>query len=343
MSRPDLAIVVLNWNGEKLLQHYLPPLVDYTPRDVADLVVIDNGSTDGSIAYLQMHYPQIQIVRLDQNYGFAGGYNQGLRQLDYPYYCLLNSDIRVTPHWCDRPLALLRQGYAAVQPKLRSDRKPEELEYAGAAGGYLDRWGYPYCRGRIFDTVETDHGQYDEECEILWVTGACYFVRSVAFWRVGGFDESFFAHMEEIDLSWRLWLSGEQLIYTPDSIVYHLGGATLEMGSPRKSYLNFRNSLRMLYKNLPTRSRRWSILLWRLPLDLLAAFAFLLKGEPSHASAVLRAVRDFYRTRNQLAISSQQSWYDSTTSAPIAPYSILWQYHIRHRRRYTQLPSIEKR
>lgn len=252
MNRPDLAIVVLNWNGRKLLEEYIPPLVAHTPPEVADLVVIDNGSTDDSLAYLQEAFPQVKLVRLSENYGFAGGYNQGLRQLDYPYYCLLNSDVRVSPHWCGRPLALLREGCVAVQPKLRSDRQTEAFEYAGAAGGELDRWGYPFCRGRLFDTVELDHGQYDDECEILWATGACYFVSAEAFWRVEGFDESFFAHMEEIDLSWRLWLSGGRILYTPDSVVYHLGGATLEMGSPRKSYLNFRNNLRMLYKNLPT-------------------------------------------------------------------------------------------
>ena len=196
-----------------------------------------------------------------------------------------------------------------MQPKLRSDRQTEAFEYAGAAGGELDRWGYPFCRGRLFDTVELDHGQYDDECEILWATGACYFVSAEAFWRVGGFDESFFAHMEEIDLSWRLWLAGGRILYTP---VYHLGGATLEMGSPRKSYLNFRNNLRMLYKNLPTRHARRRILLCRLPLDLLAALTYLVKKQPRHATAVLRAVRDFY--------------------------SLLWQYHLRRRRTYDQLP-----
>ena len=339
MNRPDLAIVVLNWNGRKLLEEYIPPLVAHTPPDVADLVVIDNGSTDDSLAYLQEAFPQVKLVRLSENYGFAGGYNRGLRQLDYPYYCLLNSDVRVSPHWCDRPLALLREGLAAVQPKLHSDRQPEAFEYAGAAGGELDRWGYPFCRGRLFDTVELDHGQYDEECEILWATGACYFVSSEAFWQVGGFDESFFAHMEEIDLSWRLWLAGGRLRYTPDSVVYHLGGATLEMGSPRKSYLNFRNNLRMLYKNLPTRHARRRILICRLPLDLLAALTFLVKGQPRHATAVLRAVRDFYRTRRQLARSADQPWYQPTAIPPIARYSLLWQYHLRRRRTYDQLPS----
>ena len=339
MSHPSLAIVVLNWNGRKLLEQYLPALVAHTPPEIADLLIIDNGSTDDSLIYLQKSYPQIQLVKLKANYGFSGGYNRGLRQLNYPYYCLLNSDIRVSPHWCDRPLALLQEGYAAVQPKLRSDRKPEEFEYAGAAGGYIDRWGYPYCRGRIFNTVEQDCEQYDQECEILWASGACYFVSSDAFWRVGGFDESFFAHMEEIDLSWRLWLSGSRILYTPGSIVYHLGGATLEMGHPRKSYLNFRNNLRMLYKNIPMRRNRWSILLCRLPLDLLAALSFLLKGQREHASAVLRAIRDFYRTRHQLVLSSDQPWYHPMAMPPIARYSILWQYHVRHRRTYMQLPS----
>lgn len=335
--KPDLAIVLLNWNGRSLLEEFVPRLIEHTPSEDADLIVIDNGSTDDSLQWLASHAPSVRVVSLDRNLGFAGGYNVGLRQIDYRYYCLLNTDIEVSAHWIDRPLALLREGISAVQPKLLSYRNRTQFEYAGGAGGALDSLGYPFCRGRVFDTIESDTGQYDDESEIFWASGACFFVDREMFDRVGGFDESFFAHMEEIDLCWRIWLAGGSILYTPDSTVYHVGGATLHASNAQKTYLNFRNNLRMLYKNIPSRSRRGGVLLMRFFLDLLSAIVFLLQRKPRHAGAVLRAERDFYRDRRRLQQSWRSDWYQASTQAPISRISILWRYHVRRQRTYREL------
>ena len=241
------AIVILNWNGRKMLEQYLPSVLEYS-CDEATVVVADNASTDDSLTFLNARYPQIQTIVLDQNYGFAEGYNRALKQVEAEYYVLLNSDVEVTPHWLSPLIAYMdsHAEVAACQPKLLSYVNKEKFEYAGASGGYLDRYGYPFCRGRLFDAVETDRGQYDDTAEVLWATGACLFIRSEDYWRVGGLDGRFFAHCEEIDLCWRLNIVGRKVICMPESKVYHLGGGTLPKGNPMKTFLNFRNNLTML-------------------------------------------------------------------------------------------------
>ena len=267
------AIVILNWNGRKMLEQYLPSVLEYS-CDEATVVVADNASTDDSLAFLNARYPQIQTIVLDQNYGFAEGYNRALKQVEAEYYVLLNSDVEVTPHWLSPLIAYMdsHAEVAACQPKLLSYVNKEKFEYAGASGGYLDRYGYPFCRGRLFDAVETDRGQYDDTVEVLWATGACLFIRSEDYWRVGGLDGRFFAHCEEIDLCWRLNIVGRKVVCLPESKVYHLGGGTLPKGNPMKTFLNFRNNLTMLYKCLPEDELK-HVMRWRWFLDYLATLA----------------------------------------------------------------------
>lgn len=238
------------------MEEFLPSVITYSPAEEAEVVVADNGSTDNSIALLQEKFPSVRIIQLDKNYGFAEGYNQALKQLDNEYTVLLNSDVEVTPDWLDAPLAALEADatIAAAQPKIRAQRNKEYFEYAGAAGGYMDIYGYPYCRGRMLHVVEKDEAQYDTPADILWATGACLFIRTAVYKEIGGLDAGFFAHQEEIDMCWRLRSRGYRLVCTPQSVVYHVGGATLQVESPRKTFLNFRNNLLMLYKNLPEKT-----------------------------------------------------------------------------------------
>ena len=296
-----VAVIILNWNGAALLRRYLPSVVANTPSEIADIVVADNGSTDDSLQVLAQEFPQVKVVSLDKNYGFAEGYNRAIAQTDYPITVLLNSDVR-TPHGWLEPLVEYLDAHpdvAAVQPKLLHDRDDgkEMFEYAGAAGGYLDCHGYPYCRGRIFESIEDDHGQYDEITpSILWGSGACLMVRTPLYNEAGGLDKDFFAHMEEIDLCWRIHLLGYDIKMVPQSRVYHLGGATLPKGNSRKTYLNFRNNLLLLHKNLPQRDGKRLLIVRRL-LDTLAFGMALAKLHWGDAWAILRAHRDFRRMR----------------------------------------------
>lgn len=295
----NVAVVILNWNGLRLLQDFLPRVVANTPD--ADVIVADNGSTDGSLEWLAGHYPSVATIAFPKNYGFAEGYNRAIESLgNYRFVILLNSDAAPAPGWI-APLveALSQPGVVAAQPKLLSERDHSMFEYAGAAGGLLDCHGYPYCRGRIFDTVENDNGQYETECEIFWATGAALAVSREAYLDAGGLDPRFFAHMEEIDLCWRLKLAGGRILYVPSSTVYHLGGASLDASSPRKTFLNFRNNLLMLHKNLPAGSRKNRVLIARRMLDTLAWGKFLVTGKFSHASAIFKAHRDFARMRRE--------------------------------------------
>jgi hypothetical protein len=282
------AIVILNWNGLPWLQRFLPGVLQHSPG--AAVVVADNGSTDGSVAWVRQAHPAVQLLEMKANLGFAGGYNAALAQVQAEYYVLLNSDVEVSPGW----LAALERymdsdpGMAACQPKVLSHTHPQRFEHAGAAGGFIDRNGYPFCRGRIFELTEDDHGQYDGEGQVFWATGACYMVRAAAFRAVDGFDAALFAHMEEIDLCWRLRRLGWRIGYTSSAVVHHVGGGTLGYGSPRKTYLNFRNSLIVLTKNLHTGSL-FMRLLRRLVLDGFAAGKFLLEGHGAHAWQVARA------------------------------------------------------
>ena len=247
------AVVILNWNGRKFLEQFLPGVVVNTLSPETSVIVADNGSEDDSVQWVTENHPEVQVIKLDRNYGYAGGYNMAIRHLEAEYYILLNSDVEVEPGWSEKLITFMdmHPNVGACQPKIRSFASRDSFEYAGAAGGYIDSLGYPFCRGRIFETLETDHGQYDDTCEIFWASGSCMVVRGAAFDQCDGFDESFFVHMEEIDLCWRMQNAGYTISYFPHSVVYHVGGGTLGYGSPSKIYYNFRNSLIMLAKNLP--------------------------------------------------------------------------------------------
>lgn len=287
------AVVILNYNGVHFLEQFLPSVVSYSQGH--RIVVADNASTDSSVAFLKEHYPSIEVFVFTENYGFAEGYNQALDRIDNTYSILLNSDAEVTPNWIEPVLELMEQdaSIAACQPKVRAYHQKNYFEYAGAAGGYIDALAYPFCRGRILNITEEDMGQYDSVVPIFWATGACFFVRTEVYKSLGGLDRSFFAHMEEIDLCWRMHRAGYQLYCQPASLVYHVGGGTMPVSNPRKTYLNFRNSTVMLYKNEPVIQ-----LLWKLPaklgLDLLAALVFFGQRKPHDAWAVLRAIRGFF-------------------------------------------------
>lgn len=296
----DTAVVILNWNGLSMLQTYLPTLVARTQDPGAFIVVADNGSTDGSVAWLQENCPSIRTLCFDQNYGFTGGYNRALREIDADYYVLLNSDVEVTEGWLAPLVSFMEEHPEAgiCQPKVLSAADRGRFEYAGAAGGFIDRFGYPFCRGRILSNLEEDKGQYDTPEECFWATGACMMVRSALYHHLGGLDDSFFAHMEEIDFCWRAKLLGYQVWCVPASAVYHVGGGTLPNNSPRKLYFNYRNNLLMLYKNLPDRIR-WSRIFVRMCLDGASALIYLLTGRWSYFKAVWKAHRDYRRMRRE--------------------------------------------
>ena len=298
---PDIAIVILNWNGKAFLEVFLSPLLDSIASSNAEVVVADNGSTDGSVAFLQEVYPQLRLILFDRNHGFTGGYNKALQQIEAKYYILLNSDIEVDPNWL-KPLADFMEGNAHVgicMPKMLSLKQPEYFEYAGACGGFIDRFGYPFCRGRILSYIEKDTGQYDTPLQIFWASGACLMIRAALFHELGGFDERFFAHMEEIDLCWRAQLAGHQVWVVPASKVFHVGGGTLPSDAPQKLYLNYRNNLWMLYKNLPKR-RRFVVLASRILFDYLSAFVYLIQGKPVLFLAVWRAHCHFWKRRKTM-------------------------------------------
>ncbi|MFI3280404.1 MAG: glycosyltransferase family 2 protein [Rikenellaceae bacterium] len=287
------AVVILNWNGDRHLAEFLPSVVEHTPTDV-DIVVVDNGSTDSSVSMLKADFKRIKVVELGCNYGFAAGYNWALSMMEYELVVLLNSDVAVSEGWTVPLFAALRSDelLAAVSPKLLSVAAPDTFEYAGASGGFIDYFGYPFCRGRILQSLERDHGQYDDQRDLLWVSGAAFACRLSTFKKLGGFDADFFAHMEEIDLCWRFALAGYRVAVVPQSVVYHLGGGTLTIASPHKTYLNHRNNLAMLFKCAPT-SQRIVVAVVRPLLDLAAAFSYLIKGQGGNFVAVFKAYKDF--------------------------------------------------
>lgn len=334
------AIVILNWNGCSMLQTYLPSVLEYSRGD-AEIYVADNASTDNSLAMLEEHFPEVHVIRLERNYGFAEGYNKALAEVDAEYYILLNSDVEVTHHWLD-PLVEFMDSHpetAACQPKLLSVKDKDFFEYAGACGGYMDRYGYPFCRGRIFGAVEEDNGQYDYNTEILWATGACLMIRSEDYRKAGGFDARFFAHNEEIDLCWRLRLMGRRIYCISDSIVYHVGGGTLSKGNSMKTYLNFRNNLTMLYKNLPDKELR-HVMIARWFLDYIAAWQMLLSGSGiGNFKAVFRARHDFRKWRRRFrpdreAMKKLRVVEDVEEHTR---YSLLWKYYIKEIKKFSDL------
>ena len=293
-------IVILNWNGEKHLRRFLPGVVAAAPEGVG-VTVADNGSTDGSVALLRREFPAVRVVSLDRNYGFAEGYNRAIDEIEADYCILLNSDVETPRGWLEPILRVLDEhpDVAAAAPKLRSCERRERFEYAGAAGGYIDFLGYPFCRGRILKCVERDEGQYDDERDVFWVSGAAFCCHRDVFRQLGGFDASFFAHMEEIDLCWRMQLAGYRVRIVPQSCVYHLGGGTLAAESPAKVFYNHRNNLVMLFKCAPP-VQRAAVAVLRPPLDFVAAVSYLIKGQTANFMAVGRAWRDFLRRHDRL-------------------------------------------
>ncbi len=294
------AVVILNWNGRKMLERFLPSVVANTQGDDA-VIIADNGSTDDSVAFLQQAYPQLRIIQMDKNYGFAEGYNKALALVDAEYFVLLNDDVEVTPGWIDPVLDLMQSDplIAIAQPKLMMYDHRDLFEYAGGAGGFIDQYGYPFCRGRMFNTLETDHGQYNDACDIFWASGAAMFVKSKVWKELGGLDGDFFAHMEEIDFCWRAKNQGYRAMYCPQSTVYHVGGGTLPKSSPMKTYLNFRNNLALLSKNLPD-NRKNKVLLQRKVLDFVAALKFIASGNFKEGFTVAKAHKDFRKWKNDI-------------------------------------------
>lgn len=339
-----IAVVILNWNGEQMLRDFLPSVVKHShlPEALGEaaVYVADNGSTDGSLALLDAEFPTVRTIVLDRNYGFADGYNKAFEAIDAEYAVLLNSDVEVTSGWLLSLVEYLdaHPQVAACQPKLLAWHHKDEFEYAGAMGGFLDRYGYPYCRGRIFSTVERDYGQYDADVPLLWATGACLAVRLATYKAVGGLDGRFFAHMEEIDLCWRLRCRGYEVRSVASSVVYHVGGATLNAGHPRKTFLNFRNNLLMLYKNLPSGELR-RVLFVRGILDYVAAATFLLKGEWGSMKAVFRARREFRQLKPQFRVSREENLRQAVSMdvPERTNFSILWRYHLKGQKTYDKV------
>lgn len=339
-----VAVVILNWNGREMMRKYLPSVLKCSCTGGLDcsVIVADNASTDGSLDMLKAEFPEVDTIVLDQNYGFADGYNRALRQVDAEYYLLLNSDVEIRQEGWLVPMVKYMDEHpdsAVCQPKLMALRNPDEFEYAGAAGGFLDKYGYPFCRGRIFSVVEKDRGQYDECVPLLWATGAALMVRSKDYWEAGGLDGRFFAHMEEIDLCWRLRTMGRAIVCITESTAYHLGGATLNQGNPRKTFLNFRNNLLMLYKNLPEDELK-SVMCMRWWLDMLAAMQFLAKFDFANFKAVLRANREFRRMKPGFEADRQLNLSRRKIKGRVperCDFSILWQYYAKGKKTYQEL------
>lgn len=327
-----VAIVILNWNGQKMLAKFLPNVIEYSRQD-AEIWVADNSSSDGSMHLLETQFPQVKTIVLEQNFGFAEGYNRALRQIEADYYVLLNSDVEVSHHWLT-PLIEFMDSHpqvAACQPKLLAEYDKDSFEYAGACGGFLDKYGYPFCRGRIFGMVERDNGQYDYQQEILWATGACMMIRSADYWKAGGLDGRFFAHNEEIDLCWRLRLMGRKIYCIPESEVYHVGGGTLPKSNPMKTFLNFRNNLTMLYKNLSDKELS-HVMRVRWFLDYLAAFEMLLlQRNWGDFKAVFKARKAFKEWRSSFDEERKriQAQRVEEEIPQIFKTSILWQYYAK--------------
>ena len=330
-----ISVVILNWNGVGMLQKFLPKVLQYSKGEGMEVCVADNGSTDESVAWLEANCPDVRLVVLDKNYGFADGYNLALQQVEAKYVVLLNSDVEVTPRWLE-PMQTYMDAHpevAACQPKIRAERNREYFEYAGAAGGYLDKYGYPFCRGRIFDVVEKDEGQYDTVRPIFWATGAALFIRLKDYREAGGLDGRFFAHMEEIDLCWRLRLMGYRIMAVPQGEVFHYGGASLDNSSPRKLYLNYRNNLLMMYKNLPADIRAWRIFRRKL-YDGVSAVKYLVSGNMPYVKAVWDAHRDYNKMKNQYHTQPAEN---RLNDLPQGRVNIILDYFLRGKKKYSDL------
>ena len=342
MAVPTVAIVILNWNGRSYLERFLPFILP-TLSENEHLWVADNASSDGSVDFLSEHFPSVHILQNPENEGFAKGYNTALKQISADYYVLLNSDVEVTPNWIQTVIQLMESDLkiAAVQPKILQYTNRNQFEYAGAAGGWIDAFGYPFCRGRVFDYCETDHGQYDEPVPVFWASGAAMFVRSSAFHEAGGFDPFFFAHQEEIDLCWRLQRMGYTIFVCPQSVVYHVGGGTLPKGNAKKVYLNFRNNLIMLSRNLPLSEKLWVIPI-RFLLDAISAWKNLLQGETSYFFAVAKAHFHFFKW----SLTKHQRYSIAKHSvARLKGYfsgSVVWQHFGKGQKKFREIVRQER-
>jgi GT2 family glycosyltransferase len=329
-----LAVLILNWNGKDLLERFLPSICKYN-SDFANIIVVDNASSDDSVTFLNTEYPEIETIEFDKNYGFAEGYNKAMEMVNYPYVVLLNSDVRVTENWLVEPLDFLEKNgdYAACQPKILDEKEPTKFEYAGASGGYIDRFGYPFCRGRIFDDLEVDAGQYDSVKDVFWASGAALFVRRELYLEVGGLDASFFAHQEEIDLCWQLLNMNYKIACIPQSTVFHLGGASLDKMNPKKTFLNFRNNLVMLLKNLPVYAL--PIVFIRMVLDGVAGVKFISEGKFSHCWAIVKAHFSFYSRIPSVLLNRKKTI--KTSNSLMYSKSILVEYFIKKNKTYSSL------
>ena len=337
---PKVAVVILNWNGIEFLKKFLPSVIENTNPELAEIIIADNGSQDQSVDWLRQNWPGLRIVKLDKNYGFAQGYNLALREINYPYYLLLNSDVEATPGWLEPLVEILDSdpSVGACMPKIRSYHDQSSFEYAGAAGGFIDRLGYPFCRGRILSYVEKDHGQYDDNRDIFWASGACIMVRSELYFSAGGLDPFFFAHMEEIDLCWRIKNMGSRIKFCHQSQVFHLGGGTLPKSNHKKTYLNFRNNLIIIVKNSKS-ADLVRICLARMFLDFVAGVYFLIKMDPGETFAVFKAYvslaghcRTIARSRREVMKKIKPAFHKE-----IFQGSIIWNFYIRKKREYNQL------
>lgn len=339
MELDKVAVVILNWNGKSFLEKFLPAVIHYSSS--AKIYVADNRSTDDSVAFLRSRFPSVSVIINPSNEGFAKGYNTALRQIEAEYYVLLNSDVEVTENWLEPVIRLMQNdvSIAACQPKILDYKQRNTFEYAGAAGGFIDKYGYPFCRGRIFNALEEDRHQYDNAMEVFWATGACMFVKAEAFWKVGGFDEDYFAHMEEIDVCWRMKNIGYRVYIEPKSVVYHVGGGTLDKLSPKKTYLNFRNNLVTFTKNSSSAFLLLKIL-YRMVLDGVAAFKFLFEGSGAHFMAVLKAHGYFYANLNSTlkkrrVMRKMPGFKDATTG--VYEKNIVYQHFIKGIKYFSQL------
>jgi len=333
-----IAVVILNWNGKSFLERFLPGVL-LSCKGIAELIVADNSSSDDSVVFLRQNFPEVRIIELQENHGYTGGYNEALALVNSEYYILLNSDVEVEGDWINPVVRLMdsNKKIAACQPKILSQSTTDEFEYAGAAGGYIDKLGFPFCRGRIFNSIEKDNGQYDVSTPVFWASGACMFVRASAFHEFKGFDEHFFAHMEEIDLCWRLQNSGYEIWYCADSKVYHVGGGTLPKHNPKKTYLNFRNNLFLLYKNTSVKEFK-KLIFYRRILDAIAAIKFLLSNGSKDCLAVFKAHRDFEKgkTRYRMQPSSTKN-PEIQQNRMIYQKSILFAYYFRGIKKFSDL------
>lgn len=339
-----LAIVILNWNGKSHLTKYIPFVLQFTELDNVELIVADNGSSDGSVVFMQQTYPKIRLILLNENYGFAGGYNKALEQVEADIFCLLNSDVRVTKNWTKPVLEIFQNNgdVVAVQPKILSDRDWSRFEHAGAAGGFIDKYGYPFCRGRIMNAIEYDRGQYNMQTDIFWASGACLFIRADIFKQNGGFDADYFAHMEEIDLCWRLKNQGYRIVYSPKSKIFHYGGATLDYNNPHKLFLNFRNSLWTLYKNY-TGSWLRLMMIKRMLIDTSAFFKFLVTFDFQNAIVVLKAHGAFYTSKKDLKIKRRQLQQHVTKKShhEMLDKSIVLRFFLHSQKTYNDLKDFK--